>query len=138
VGLNQNRSITSPVSEVVVAVTGDKEPARKGRLDFIDNRLDSATGTMRLRAVFDNPDFDLLLPLTPCLHRQPRWETPMPCGTTCPAVPINVAFASLIVCLDVPTGSVRQASVVEPVGCFPELLFGALRVPGCRVQRFVT
>jgi multidrug efflux system membrane fusion protein len=59
VGLNKSRNLSSPVGEVVVAVTGDKEPTRKGRLDFIDNRLDSATGTMRLRAVFDNPDFFL-------------------------------------------------------------------------------
>jgi RND family efflux transporter MFP subunit len=58
-GLNKSRNLASPVSEVVVAVTGDKEPTRKGRLDFIDNRLDNATGTMRLRAVFDNPDFFL-------------------------------------------------------------------------------
>jgi membrane fusion protein, multidrug efflux system len=59
IGLNKSRNLSSPVGEVVVAVTGDKEPTRKGRLDFIDNRLDSATGTMRLRAVFDNPDFFL-------------------------------------------------------------------------------
>ncbi|MFO1147354.1 MAG: efflux RND transporter periplasmic adaptor subunit [Alsobacter sp.] len=58
-GLNKSRNLATPVSEVMVAVTGDKEPTRKGRLDFIDNRLDSATGTMRLRAVFDNPDFFL-------------------------------------------------------------------------------
>lgn len=28
----------------------------KGRLDFIDNRIDTGTGTIRLRALFDNPD----------------------------------------------------------------------------------
>lgn len=53
-------SDTSPRSnEVVVAVTGDREPTRKGTLDFVDNRLDSTTGTMRVRAVFPNPDFFL-------------------------------------------------------------------------------
>ena len=28
----------------------------KGKLDFAENRLDNATGTMRVRARFDNPD----------------------------------------------------------------------------------
>jgi RND family efflux transporter MFP subunit len=45
--------------DVVVAVTGDGEPTRKGRLDFVDNRLETTTGTMRVRAQFDNPDFFL-------------------------------------------------------------------------------
>lgn len=58
-GLSTNRTLDSPTSEVIVSVTGDKEPTRRGRLDFIDNRLDSTTGTMRLRATFDNPDFFL-------------------------------------------------------------------------------
>jgi RND family efflux transporter MFP subunit len=39
-------------------------PARRdftinGRIDFIDNRLDPATGTMRMRAIVDNPDLAL-------------------------------------------------------------------------------
>jgi RND family efflux transporter MFP subunit len=45
--------------DVVVAVTGDGEPTRKGRLDFVDNRLETTTGTMRVCAQFDNPDFFL-------------------------------------------------------------------------------
>ena len=32
-----------------------------GRLDFVDNQVDPGTGTIAIRAVFDNPD-DLLLP----------------------------------------------------------------------------
>src|SRR6185369_14857723 len=32
---------------------------RKGRLDFLDNRLDQASGTIRGRAVFANKDGDL-------------------------------------------------------------------------------
>ncbi|MFI4996882.1 MAG: efflux RND transporter periplasmic adaptor subunit, partial [Hyphomicrobiales bacterium] len=31
-----------------------KEPTRKGKLDFLDNRIDQASGTIRGRAVFDN------------------------------------------------------------------------------------
>ena len=30
-----------------------------GKLDFAENRVDSATGTLRLRAKFPNPDFIL-------------------------------------------------------------------------------
>lgn len=33
----------------------------EGKLDFVDNRLDAATGSVRLRATFDNPD-KLLVP----------------------------------------------------------------------------
>nr|MDA3904275.1 efflux RND transporter periplasmic adaptor subunit [Desulfuromusa sp.] len=32
-----------------------------GRIDFVDNRVDSTTGTIAVRALFDNPD-GLLLP----------------------------------------------------------------------------
>lgn len=32
----------------------------RGRLDFVDNRIDEETGTLLVRAVFDNPDGDLL------------------------------------------------------------------------------
>ena len=35
----------------------DREGATfKGKLDFAENRIDAATGTMRVRARFDNPD----------------------------------------------------------------------------------
>lgn len=45
--------------EVLVGVTDDPQPTRKGRLDFVDNRIDQATGTIRGRAVVPNPDFFL-------------------------------------------------------------------------------
>ena len=45
--------------DVLVGVTDEKEPTRKGRLDFVDNRIDQATGTIRGRAVVPNPDFFL-------------------------------------------------------------------------------
>lgn len=41
---------------VIVALTDEKEPTRKGVLDFVDNRLDQATGTMRARAAIENKD----------------------------------------------------------------------------------
>ncbi|ADH87774.1 efflux transporter, RND family, MFP subunit [Ancylobacter novellus DSM 506] len=40
--------------EITTATTGEK-PAR-GHLQLVDNQVDTATGTFRLRAVFDNPD----------------------------------------------------------------------------------
>src|SRR6185503_8261794 len=45
--------------EVAVALTGERAPTRHGRIDFVDVRLDQASGTMRGRAVFDNKDFSL-------------------------------------------------------------------------------
>jgi multidrug efflux system membrane fusion protein len=39
-----------------MALAGDDEFERKGRLHFLDNQLDPATGTIRIRAVFDNAD----------------------------------------------------------------------------------
>ncbi len=45
--------------DVTVALTGETEPSHKGRIDFVDIRLDQASGTMRGRAVFDNHDESL-------------------------------------------------------------------------------
>jgi membrane fusion protein, multidrug efflux system len=45
--------------EVTVALTGERAPTFRGRIDFVDVRLDQASGTMRGRAVFDNKDFAL-------------------------------------------------------------------------------
>jgi membrane fusion protein, multidrug efflux system len=42
--------------EVVVSVADDQIEPRKGKLDFSENRLDEATGSMRVRAVLDNQD----------------------------------------------------------------------------------
>jgi multidrug efflux system membrane fusion protein len=55
-------------SEVFVALTNESEPKRRGVMDFLDNRLDAASGTMRGRAVFDNKD----LVLTPGLFGRIR------------------------------------------------------------------
>ena len=47
--------------EVVVALTDEREAERTGFLDFVDNRIDEESGTIRGRAVFPNDDL-LLLP----------------------------------------------------------------------------
>jgi RND family efflux transporter MFP subunit len=39
-----------------VALTGETEPSRKGRLDFLDNRIDQSSGTIRARAIVENGD----------------------------------------------------------------------------------
>lgn len=44
---------------VEMETEGDGAPIR-GHLQFIDNRVDTASGTVQLRAVFDNPDGSLL------------------------------------------------------------------------------
>ena len=47
--------------EVMVSVSDRKIPPQKGRLDFSENRIDNETGTMRVRAILDNPD-EILTP----------------------------------------------------------------------------
>lgn len=42
--------------EIVVTLSDEKIPPISGRLDFSENRIDPATGTMRIRAVLDNAD----------------------------------------------------------------------------------
>lgn len=46
-------------NEVTLTLTEERLGQRKGQLDFVDNRLDAASGTIRLRAVFDNKDLFL-------------------------------------------------------------------------------
>lgn len=48
----------SKAAEVPIrmALAGDDSFERVGRLHFLDNQLDPATGTIRIRAVFDNED----------------------------------------------------------------------------------
>jgi multidrug efflux system membrane fusion protein len=55
-------------NEVFVALSTEREPQHRGRMDFVDNRLDAASGTMRGRAVFENKD----LALTPGLFGRVR------------------------------------------------------------------
>lgn len=45
--------------DIAVQLTDEDDFLHKGKLDFTDNRLDAATGTMRLRAVLPNKDLFL-------------------------------------------------------------------------------
>jgi RND family efflux transporter MFP subunit len=45
--------------DVGVRLTGEDQPSHKGTIDFIDVKLDQASGTMRARAVFPNADASL-------------------------------------------------------------------------------
>lgn len=47
--------------EVTVSVSDETIPPQKGHLDFSENRIDDETGTMRVRAVLENPD-EILTP----------------------------------------------------------------------------
>jgi RND family efflux transporter MFP subunit len=52
-------AVTDPGKQklpILVGLTDEREPNRKGVLDFIDNRVDQATGTMRARASVENKD----------------------------------------------------------------------------------
>jgi RND family efflux transporter MFP subunit len=51
------RSATRPAAlPIRMALASDEGFPRDGRTDFFDNRLDGQTGTIRVRAVFRNPD----------------------------------------------------------------------------------
>jgi membrane fusion protein, multidrug efflux system len=52
-----SRETPNPVQ---VALTGETRPSRDGKMDFVDNRLDVSTGTLRGRAVIPNKDFSIL------------------------------------------------------------------------------
>ncbi|WP_114771197.1 efflux RND transporter periplasmic adaptor subunit [Microvirga subterranea] len=47
------------VNEVLLTLTDGRLGQRKGQLDFVDNRLDAASGTIRARALFENKDLFL-------------------------------------------------------------------------------
>ena len=51
-----SREFATPVE---VALADEKTFGHKGKMDFVDNRIDAATGTMRGRAVFENKDLQL-------------------------------------------------------------------------------
>ena len=45
---------------VQVTLTGETTPSHEGKVDFLDNRLDVSTGTLRGRAVIPNKDYSIL------------------------------------------------------------------------------
>jgi multidrug efflux system membrane fusion protein len=52
-----SRDTPNPVQ---VTLTGESKPSHDGKMDFIDNRLDNSTGTLRSRAVIPNKDLSIL------------------------------------------------------------------------------
>jgi membrane fusion protein, multidrug efflux system len=52
-----SRDTANPVQ---VALTGESKPSLEGKMDFLDNRLDVSTGTLRSRAIIPNKDFSIL------------------------------------------------------------------------------
>jgi membrane fusion protein, multidrug efflux system len=45
---------------VQVTLSGETKPSHEGKMDFLDNRLDLSTGTLRSRAVIPNKDLSIL------------------------------------------------------------------------------
>ena len=52
-----SRDTANPVQ---VTLTGETKPSHEGHMDFLDNRLDVSTGTLRSRAVIPNHDLSIL------------------------------------------------------------------------------
>src|SRR5215510_519949 len=52
-----SRDTPNPVQ---VALSGETKPSHDGKMDFIDNRLDVSTGTLRSRALIPNKDLSIL------------------------------------------------------------------------------
>src|SRR4051794_16419980 len=52
-----SRETPNPVQ---VTLTGETKPSHDGKMDFLDNRLDVSTGTLRSRAVVPNKDLSIL------------------------------------------------------------------------------
>ena len=52
-----SRETPNPVQ---ITLTGEIKPSHDGKMDFIDNRLDVSTGTLRQRAVVPNKDYSIL------------------------------------------------------------------------------
>lgn len=52
-----SRDTPNPVE---ITLVGETKPSHKGKMDFLDNRLDVGTGTLRGRAIVDNEDQSIL------------------------------------------------------------------------------
>lgn len=73
-GRTQATGQQAPVGKVMVALLTDHTYSRPGRVDFLANAADRGTGTVRIRAVVDNPDGQL----TPGLFAKVKLETGVP------------------------------------------------------------
>src|SRR4029077_7987110 len=52
-----SRDTPNPIQ---VTLTGETKPSHDGKMDFLDNRLDLSTGTLRSRAIVPNKDLSVL------------------------------------------------------------------------------
>jgi RND family efflux transporter MFP subunit len=52
-----SRDTPNPVQ---VTLVGETKPSHEGKMNFLDNRLDIGTGTLRARAIVDNHDLSIL------------------------------------------------------------------------------
>jgi membrane fusion protein, multidrug efflux system len=52
-----SRDTPNPVQ---VTLTGETKPSHEGKMDFLDNRLDVSTATLRSRAIIPNKDISIL------------------------------------------------------------------------------
>jgi RND family efflux transporter MFP subunit len=52
-----SRDTPNPVQ---VTLTGETKPSHDGKMDFVDNRMDVSTGTLRGRAVIPNQNYSIL------------------------------------------------------------------------------
>jgi multidrug efflux system membrane fusion protein len=55
-GIGMGRRLGQIDPEVAIALTGEDKPSHTGRLDFVDNNVDTATGSILLRATVANHD----------------------------------------------------------------------------------
>jgi RND family efflux transporter MFP subunit len=58
-GGGTHKSTEAAPNRIILRLTDEREEQRVGSVDFLDNRLDAASGTIRARAVFDNKDLFL-------------------------------------------------------------------------------
>ncbi|WP_442919140.1 efflux RND transporter periplasmic adaptor subunit [Methylobacterium sp. Leaf118] len=55
-GIGMGQTQRGKGAPILIALTGEETPTRKGTLDFVDNRVDNQTGTVLLRATVENTD----------------------------------------------------------------------------------
>jgi len=53
-------SLRGTPNPVKVTLTGETKPSHEGKMDFLDNRLDVSTATLRSRAIIPNNDLSIL------------------------------------------------------------------------------
>jgi membrane fusion protein, multidrug efflux system len=58
-GIGQGQTLGKAPPKVLIALTGEKDPTHPGVLDFVDNNVDNATGSILLRATVDNHDMTI-------------------------------------------------------------------------------